>query len=334
MTNVIDWILSLFRDPVKAQAFIADPGRAMQSAGITNLTTAQVQSVAASVAPAAVVKGGGDPVVGLQQAVAQTHGIAFAPQRQTEAFSNNDTLSHNDTRFLSPETNTATFAGQDVQQGGVNVGLDFGDITFGNKTTNTATEGAVINTGNAGDIDTTHVDGDGNVVGDGNENVNTGDIKDSNVNIGGLNNKIDDRGDITAGGDVIKDNKGPVVNDVDMSGGDGGSARGGDGPGGLIGVGKGGDATAGSGGSGGVLVISDNSHTHNEVDGNMTTVGDVHGDLSGSVTGGYNKEDNSVDNSVNDSFNQDNRVTDSFNTDNRDYSEHDQVSVNTEVSLW
>ncbi|MGV0803121.1 hypothetical protein ABQF26_39455, partial [Mycolicibacterium elephantis] len=94
-------------------------------AGVQNLTAAQVQSVAATVAPAAVLQGGGDPVVGLQQAVAQTHGIAFAPQRQT------DLLSNNDTRFLSPEYDVNNIAGQDQQQGAVNVGLDFGDITFG-----------------------------------------------------------------------------------------------------------------------------------------------------------------------------------------------------------
>ena len=65
MTNVIDWILNLFRDPVRAHEFIADPDRAMSNAGVQNLTAAQVQSVAATVAPAAVLQGGGDPVVGL-----------------------------------------------------------------------------------------------------------------------------------------------------------------------------------------------------------------------------------------------------------------------------
>ena len=63
------------------------------------MTAAQVQAVAATVAPAAVIHGGGNPVQGLQQAVAETHGIAFAPQHvfapETD-FSNNDTLSHND----------------------------------------------------------------------------------------------------------------------------------------------------------------------------------------------------------------------------------------------
>ena len=164
MTNVIDWLLDLFRDPVRAQAFIADPGRSMAAANVSNVTAAQMQSVAATVAPAAVLHGGGDPVVGLQQAVAQTHGIAFAPQRQTEVLSNNDTLSHNDTRFLSPETNTYVDRSLD---------LDFGDFTFGDKSTNTATNGGVVVDGdNDGDILT-----DGSVKQDGDDNTaNTGDI--------------------------------------------------------------------------------------------------------------------------------------------------------------
>ena len=172
MTNVIDWILDLFRDPVAAQAFVNDPDRAMANAGVSGVTTAQVNAVAATVAPAAVIHGGGNPVLGLQQAVAETHGIAFTPQYAPsfapEAFSNNDSLSHNDTLSnndtLSHNDVLSPNAGHDVQQGGVN--LDFGDITFGNK--NTASDGSVINTGNAGDIDNTNVHGHGNVVGDGN----------------------------------------------------------------------------------------------------------------------------------------------------------------------
>ena len=42
MTNVIDWILDLFRDPVHAQAFVNDPDRAMTNAGVQNVTAAQV----------------------------------------------------------------------------------------------------------------------------------------------------------------------------------------------------------------------------------------------------------------------------------------------------
>ncbi|MGV0787766.1 IniB N-terminal domain-containing protein [Mycolicibacterium sp. XJ2] len=321
--NLIDWFLNLFRDPVSAAAFVADPDRELHQAGFGNVSAAQVQAVAATVAPAAVVHGGGDPVVGLQQAVAQTHGIAFAPQRQTEVLSNNDTLSHNDTRFLSPETNTLNHAGEDQQQGIGNFGLEFGDITFGDKTTNTATDGGVVNTGTAGDIDATNVEGDGNVVGDDNENVNTGDIEDSNVNIG-EDNEIDDSGDQTAGGDIISDNEGPVINDVDMSGGSGGSASGGDGGGGLIGVGNdGGNATGGAGGSGGGIVINDSDTTTTTVGGNQTTVGDIDGSVSGGISGGTSVEDNSVDNSI------DNSVDNS----GQDNSTDNSGQVNTDVDV-
>ena len=307
MTNVIDWLLDLFRDPVRAQEFIADPGRSMAAANVSNVTAAQVQAVAATVAPAALVGGGGDPVLGLQQAVAQTHGIAFAPQRQT------DLLSNNDTRFLSPETNMSNTTGEDSQQGVGNFDLDFGDITLGDKTTNTANDGGVVNTGTAGDIDTTNVEGDGNVVGDDNENVSTGDIDDSNVNIG-EDNDIDDSGDQTAGGDIISDNDGPVINDVDTSGGNGGVAAGGDGGGGLIGIGNdGGDASGGAGGSGGGIVIVDNDT--NNVGGNQTT---IDGDASGDVSGGFSAvdnsgQDNSVDSSV-DNSGQDNSVDNSVDS--------------------
>ena len=196
MTNVLDWILDLFNDSVQAQAFINDPDKSMQNAGVQNVSAAQVNAVAASVAPAAIIQGGGNPVHGLQQAVAETHGIAFVPQSQhvfapeTQAFSNNDTLSHND--VLSPE------AGHDVQQGGVN--LDFGDITFGDKTTNTATDGGVVNTGNAGDILT-----DGSVKQTGDDNTaNTGDIKtgDGSPVIVGNDNDVDNTNQDTDGGDI------------------------------------------------------------------------------------------------------------------------------------
>ncbi|ODQ91535.1 IniB N-terminal domain-containing protein [Mycolicibacterium flavescens] len=257
--NLIDWFLNLFRDPVAAAAFVTDPDRELHQAGFGSVSAAQVQAVAATVAPAAVLHGGGNPVVGLQQAVAQTHGIAFTPQRQTEALSNNDMLSNNDTRLLSPETNTVNHAGQDQQQGVGNVSLDFGDITFGNKTSNTATDGGVVNTGTADDIDTTNVEGDGNVVGDDNDGNVTGDIDTddgSPVIIGDANDVDNDTQQ--AGGDIVQDNEAPVINDVDMSGGSGGGAVGGDGGGGLIGIGNdGGDAIGGAGGSGGGIVIND-----------------------------------------------------------------------------
>ncbi|ULE34346.1 IniB N-terminal domain-containing protein [Mycobacterium sp. IDR2000157661] len=321
--NLIDWFLNLFRDPVSAAAFVADPDRELVQAGFGNLSAAQVQAVAATVAPAAVLHGGGNPVVGLQQAVANTHGIAFVPQRQTDLLSGNETLSHNDTRLLSPETNNVV--GHDGQQGVGNFDLEFGDITLGDKTTNTATDGGVVNTGTAGNIDATNVEGDGNVVGDDNENVNTGDIRDSNVNIG-EDNEIDDSGDQTAGGDIISDNDGPVINDVDMSGGNGGGAAGGSGGGGLIGVGNdGGSAAGGAGGSGGGIVINDNdSQSTSTGGGDITTVDTGGGDLSGSVDASH--DDNSVDNSV-DNSGQDNSVDNSQTVDT-------DVNVSNDVGIF
>ncbi|MGV0853166.1 IniB N-terminal domain-containing protein [Mycolicibacterium phlei] len=328
--NLIDWLLSLFRDPVAAQAFVADPERELQHAGFGSVPAAQIQQVAATVAPAAVLHGGGDPVAGLQHAVAQTHGIAFAPQRQTDLWSNNDTLSHNDTRLLSPETNTANVAGQDQQQGVGNVSLDFGDITFGNKTTNTATDGGVVNTGTAGDIDTTNVEGDGNVVGDNNDNVNTGDIEtgDGSPVVIGEDNEVENS-NTQAGGDIISGNDGPVVKtgDIDTSGG---GAVGGDGGrgGGILtgGGGDGGNATGGAGG--GVVINVPTDQSTNTGGGDVTSV-----DVGGDVTGGIDAStDNSID--IDDSFNTDNSTNDSFNDNSVDNSTSVDVDVTNDVGIF
>jgi hypothetical protein len=336
MTNVLDWILDLFNDPVQAQAFINDPDKSMQNAGVQNVSAAQVQAVAASVAPAAVIQGGGNPVHGLQQAVAETHGIAFVPQSQhvfapeTQAFSNNDTLSHNDVlsnndpHILSPE------AGHDVQQGGVN--LDFGDVTFGDK--NTASDGSVINTGNAGDIDNTNVHGDGNVVGDGNVGANTGDIlagDGSTVQAGGVGNESDSHGSVTntGSGDVISGNEGPVVKtgDIDTSGG---NASGGDGGhGGILGGGDDGGA-ANAGGGGGVVIAPVQTTTTNTGGGDVTTVDTHGGDISGSVDASHddNSTGHNTDNSTHDSHN------DNSTHDSHDATVETHVDVTNDVGLF
>jgi hypothetical protein len=325
MTNVIDWILDLFRDPVQAQAFVADPDRAMANAGVSGVTAAQVNAVAATVAPAAVIHGGGNPVHGLQQAVAETHGFAYTPQyapsfapetlSHNDVLSNNDTLSHND--VLSPN------AGHDVQQGGVN--LDFGDITFGDH--NQASDGSVINTGNAGDIDNTNVEGDGNVVGDGNVGANTGDIlagEGSTVQAGGVGNTSDSSGSIhnSGGGDVISGNEGPVVKtgDIDASGGSAAGGSGGHG-GGILsgGGGDGGNATAGSGGN--VVIAPTQTTSTNTGGGDVTTVDTHGGDISGGVDASH--DDNST------GHNTDNSTHDSHN-DNSTHDSHD-ATVNTDV---
>jgi hypothetical protein len=268
------------------------------------------------VAPAAVIGGGGDPVYGLQQAVAETHGIAFTPHYQptfapeTQAFSNNDTLSHND--VLSPQ------AGHDVQQGGVN--LDFGDITFGNKTTNVADHGGVVVDGNSsGDILT-----DGSVKQGAGSTANTGDIHSGSHSpvIVGSGNDVHDNSQ-TAGGDIIDGNSGNIIKDNNLGGGDGGNAHAG---GGIFG---GGTANAGGGGGGGSITVNDSSNhgtTTNTGGGDITNVhtggGDVHGNIDAS-----HHDDNSVhvDNSTHDSHN-DNSV----HTDN---SVHQQVDTHVDTGL-
>ncbi len=89
---------------------------------------------------------------GLQRAVADYHSIGspfspqtaftpqptFAPETNTDFMSGNSTdlASHNNVPIMSPNQD----AGANAQQGAFNLG--FGDITLGDKTTNTATNGA------------------------------------------------------------------------------------------------------------------------------------------------------------------------------------------------
>jgi hypothetical protein len=317
--NLIDYILNLFRspDPDVARQFVANPVQAASTATGQAVSAAQLQTAYTAVAPVSAAYGGGDPIVGMQRAVANHNHLEFEPNRvlspDTEFASRNNTefLSNNDPQVLSPN------AGESVQQGGVN--LDFSDMTFGDR--NEASEGSVINTGSAGDIDATNVKGDGNVVGDDNENVNTGKIEDSNVNIG-EDNEIDDRGDQTAGGDIISGNEGPVINDVDMSGGDGGNASAG---GGLLG---GGQANGGGGGGGGGITINDNDSVSTG-GGDVTNVDTGGGDISGSVDASH--DDNSVDNSTTDNS-VDNSTTD--NSVDNSQTVETNVDVSNDVGIF
>ena len=233
MLALIDWILNLFRSEDAARAFVAAPEQAMRDAGLAGVTAAQLSSVAATAVPGMIL-GDGDPIVGLQRAVANQYGFGpatvfspqpsfdpiwapspafdyapaptFAPQTSTELASRNDTelasrnntdlASHNDTALLSPRQD----AGANAQQGGFNLG--FGDITLGNKTSQSATDGGVVVGEDAdGDI----LSGDGAVLGDANA-VTNGDIRaeqGSNVSTG-QDNVIRDSGTtMTAGADAI-----------------------------------------------------------------------------------------------------------------------------------
>jgi|KBSSwiStaDraftv2_1062776.scaffolds.fasta_scaffold16188_4 hypothetical protein len=264
--NLIDYILDLFRSPDAATAFITDPDGALRNVGLQNVSAAQIQAVAATAAPAGIALGGGNPVLGLQRAVSDYHGIS-APFQPSFA-QQNDLASHNDTQvasnndFMSPEQ----AGGTNAQNGAFNLG--FGDITLGDKTTNTATDGGVVVAGdNGGDI----VTGDGAVLGN-NNHVNNGDVyagTGSNVNMG--DGTIHDNGTTaTNGSTVIQGNEGPVFNDVDASGGNGGGAQAGGGHGGgsLIGIGggnaSGGSAAGGNGGGGGITYVDNKTDSHTD----------------------------------------------------------------------
>lgn len=293
MTTIIDYILDLFRSPDLAGAFVADPEQALRDAGLPNVTAAQLSAVAATAAPAGVALGGGDPVLGLQRAVADHHSLAnsfapmYAPQRTFAP--ETDIASHNRTNaeFLSPDQSS----GANSQVGGFNLG--FGDITFGNKTSNTATDGGVVvdgdnagtvTTGNGNVVGDENVTGDSNVVGDDNVTDNTKvDVETGNHSpvIIGDENDVEDNSQI-AGDDVISDNDAPVVNDVDTSGGNGGGSVAG---GGLIG---GGHSSGGDAGNGGGITIIDNSGSLDASDDDSVSTTVVDTDI-----------DNSVDNSVN-----------------------------------
>jgi hypothetical protein len=277
MTNLIDYILDLFRSPSVAADFVQDPDGALRNVGLQNVSAAQFQAVAASAAPAGVFLGGGDPVQGLQHAVANYHSIpsAFSPQTafapQTDFASHNATELASNNDFMSPDQ----AAGANAQNGAFNLG--FGDITLGDKTSNTATNGGVVNTGTSGDIRTQTTQGDGNVVGHGN-NANTGVIEGgshSPIIVGeGNDTQVSDTSQ-HSGGDIIDGNQGTVIKDNDMSGGHGGSASS-SGGGGLLGIGNGGnEANAGGGGGGGSIIVNDDGNHSNTtaVGGNQTTVG-------------------------------------------------------------
>jgi hypothetical protein len=307
MTTLIDFILDLFRSPGAAASYVMDPEGALRDAGLPNVSAAQLASVAATAAPAGVMLGGGDPVVGLQRAVADYHSFAaspFSPQTaftsapafapDTDFASNNSTdfASHNDTSFMSPRQD----AGANAQQGAFNLG--FGDITLGDKTstTNTATNGGVVSNGDShGPI----VTGDGAVLGHGNT-VNNGDVwagSGSHVAVG-EGNEIQDSSQHASGhGQVISGNDGPVISGNDMSGGHGGGASASGSGGGLLNIGgSGGHANGGDGGNAGSIIVT-NSDTH-AVGGDQTSVGGDYGSHNSSSVDTSTHTTTSTDSSV------------------------------------
>jgi hypothetical protein len=163
MINLIDYILDLFRDEGQAQAFVANPDQALADAGLSTVSSAQLQSVAATAIQSLAMGGNGDPVTDLQQAVSSHYGFepSYAPQPD---FSPSTDLASNNS-FMSPTTNI-------TEDHSVSFGM--GDITLGDKTTAQG-DGAVAVGGSAhGDI----VSGDGAVLGNGNTSAG-GDVLSS-----------------------------------------------------------------------------------------------------------------------------------------------------------
>lgn len=75
MATLVDYMLGLFSNPETAEAFITDPNEALGAAGLADVSTDQLQAVAASVAPTGLPLGGLDPIAALQRAVSEHHGI-------------------------------------------------------------------------------------------------------------------------------------------------------------------------------------------------------------------------------------------------------------------
>ena len=202
--QIEQFIEGLFRDESRAQDFIRSPESTMREAGLQNATPAQVHAVAATAAPS-VAMGGGDPVVGLQRAVASHHGIAqetFAPTFHPQ-------------RVITPQEAHAEVASHTVASPATvvndshafNLGLDFGDITFGNKSTAVGDGAVAIGGNNSGGIQS----GKGSIHGNNND-VNNGTVKtgDGSAATVGDGNKTEG-GSEKAGGGITDGNHGPVV---------------------------------------------------------------------------------------------------------------------------
>ena len=188
MLALIDWILNLFRSEDAARAFVAAPEQALRDAGLAGVTPPScprsppppcpawcsatvTRSSACSVrsptstasrrrTPRRSTRSGRRP----RPTLRRRRSPRRRPSRRrpnTELASRNSTdlASHNDTSLFSPPQD----AGANAQQGAFNLG--FGDITLGDKTSQSATNGGVVVGEDAsGDI----VSGDGAVLGNGN----------------------------------------------------------------------------------------------------------------------------------------------------------------------
>ncbi|WP_017207371.1 IniB N-terminal domain-containing protein, partial [Mycobacteroides abscessus] len=187
--SIIDFILNLFRDPVEAASYVADPQAALANAGLSAVSAAQVGAVMPVVAESVASNYGyqsqwvntGNPIHDLSGNLqnyyaAQPDGPSIlSPSLLSPR--DNDFLSHNDTDFashnpiasgnqvMSPSGNVDSF------NRGPLLDLSFGDLQFGNRDTTAIGDGAVaVGGSNSGPI----------ASGQGSTAVN-GDVRDSNI---------------------------------------------------------------------------------------------------------------------------------------------------------
>lgn len=153
MINLIDYILDLFRDEGQAHAFVANPDQALADAGLSGVTSAQLQSVASTAVPSLAMGGSGDAVLDLQQAVSNHYGLQPAYVPQPDFSAGTDLASHNS--FMSPTTTISD---------NHSVSFGMGDITLGDKTSAHGDGAVAVGGTNHGGI----VTGDGAVLGNGN----------------------------------------------------------------------------------------------------------------------------------------------------------------------
>lgn len=345
-TSLIDFILALFRDHAHAEAFVKDPQQALQSAGLSHVTPQQLHSVVSSAAPHLGL-GSGDPVAGLQRAVSSHYnmgsgaGPAMAPHAAFTGAAEATLVSHS-AALASPSVLSPDSGGGTVQQGAVNLGFGFGDVTLGNKVTAIGDGATATGGDHDGDISNQIVSGDGSALGDHNQlasgagavagegnQVAQGEravIGDGNTQYGDVHGgpgtlvnqgsgQLHNSGDIVnAGGDANVGNEGPVLDHITMIGGNGGNAAGGDAEGGCDFLGGGANATGGAaiGGSGSGPAINITTDNSQHAGGNLSSVeshgGEMYGanasqDYSDHSFNDYSGQDNSTTN-INDSYNQ------------------------------
>ncbi|TDZ96300.1 hypothetical protein CCUG60885_02443 [Mycobacteroides salmoniphilum] len=193
--SIIDFILNLFRDPVQAASYVADPQTSLANAGLSAVTAAQVGAVMPVVAESVASNYGyqsqwvntGSPMNDLSGNLQNYYAAqpdapsilspSLLSPRDNFSPRNNDFMSHNDTEFashnpiasgnqvMSPSGNVDSF------NRGPLLDLNFGDLQFGNRDTNAIGDGAVaVGGSNSGAI----------ASGKGSTSVN-GDVRDSNI---------------------------------------------------------------------------------------------------------------------------------------------------------